>query len=62
MRICWPGESLDRYRVGDAVRIGEIEGTIVEFTGTGVAVQTDEGIVNVPASRFAESIVTVVKS
>lgn len=54
--------SLDRYRVGEAVRIGDIEGTIIEFTKTGVAVQTDDGIVNVPASRFAESIVTVIKS
>lgn len=53
--------NLDRYRVGDTIRIAETEGTIIEFTRTGVAVQTADGIVNVPAQRFVDSIVTVIR-
>lgn len=40
------------HRIGARVRIGEIEGEILEFTPTLVLLETDEGIAAVPAHRF----------
>lgn len=44
------------YRVGDHVRISEIEGIITDIGATWVCVETDEGYVNVPAKQFNSSI------
>jgi len=52
---------LERYRVGDAIRVGEIEGTIIDFTRTGVVLESTEGTVTVPAVRFLESEVTLIR-
>lgn len=53
---------LDRYQVGDRVRIDNAEGRIVEVSRTGVLLEADEGLTFVPASRFASSIVVLVGS
>lgn len=45
----------DLYRVGQAIRIDEVEGTVVEHTPTAVIVETSEGRVVVPAGRFHET-------
>ncbi|HSC09009.1 MAG TPA: hypothetical protein VLD59_19450, partial [Steroidobacteraceae bacterium] len=45
-----------RFSVGHHARIGGVEGEILEFTPTGVILATDEGRVNVPASRFDEEV------
>lgn len=42
------------YRVGQAVRIGEVEGRIVQTTPTAVLLDTADGQVLVPARRFSE--------
>jgi small-conductance mechanosensitive channel len=42
------------YRVGQTVRIGEVEGKIVQTTPTAVFMATPEGRFMVPASRFSE--------
>lgn len=42
------------YRAGQVVRIGDIEGRIVETTRTAVLLNTGEGRVLVPAQRFSE--------
>lgn len=42
------------YRVGQTVRIGEVEGKIVHTTPTAVVVETREGRMLVPAKRFNE--------
>jgi small-conductance mechanosensitive channel len=44
------------YRVGQAIRIGDVRGTILEISPTSVALETAEGRVTVPAKRFTEEI------
>lgn len=51
---------LKTYRVGQVVRIGEIEGPIVEITQTGVLIASPEGRVLVPGSRFSHDVSTLV--
>jgi small-conductance mechanosensitive channel len=43
------------YRVGQHVRIGDVQGEIVEFRSIGVLIDSPEGRVFVPAKSFAES-------
>lgn len=43
------------YAAGQRVRIGEHEGRILELLPSAVIVQTEQGKVYVPSSRFAES-------
>ena len=49
--------TIDRYVPGDLLRIDDVEGVVVEVHRTGVDLRTGEGIVTVPASRFAETVV-----
>jgi len=51
---------LARYRVGDVIRIGDLEGRIIDFTRTSVVLESADGKVNVPAVRFLESEVTLI--
>lgn len=44
------------YRVGQRVRIGEVEGQIAEITPTGVLVRTGDGRVLIPAKDFNEQV------
>lgn len=44
------------YRVGDPVRIGDIEGHITEITQTAVLLNSPEGRVMVPTQRFNEEV------
>lgn len=44
------------YRIGQRVRIGEIEGKIAQTTPTAVFLDTPQGRVLVPAKRFAEEV------
>ena len=43
------------YSVGQAVRVGEFEGRILEFTPTAVILETAQGRVMVPAKLFNEA-------
>lgn len=45
---------LKTYKVGQVVRIGDIEGEIVEITQTGVFIASPAGRVLVPGQRFSE--------
>ncbi len=45
---------LDSYCKGDRLRIDETEGTVVELRRTGVVLATADGLVTLPAARFAE--------
>lgn len=40
------------YSVGQRVRIGEVEGTILQITSTGVSLETSDGRATVPAQTF----------
>lgn len=51
---------LKTYKVGQVVRIGEVEGPIVEITQTGVLIASPEGRVLVPGSRFSHDMSTLV--
>lgn len=42
------------YRVGDDVRMGDVEGRIVELRTTSIVLDTKEGRTSIPAARFAE--------
>lgn len=42
------------YKVGQRVRLGDVEGEIIEFKKTGVVVASAEGLVLVPAQEFSE--------
>lgn len=46
---------LARLSVADRVRIGDVEGEVLEIHSTGVDIATGDGVVVVPASRFADS-------
>ena len=48
---------LQRYKVGDRLRLEGIEGTVVETTTTAVLLQTADGIAAIPAHRFADAVV-----
>lgn len=48
------------YRVGQTVRLGEIEGRIVRTTATAVILDTARGQVQVPAGLFSEQPSTLV--
>ena len=44
---------IQRYAVGDHIRVGMDEGTIVEIHKTGIDLATSVGIAAIPAARFA---------
>jgi small-conductance mechanosensitive channel len=44
------------YRVGQSVRIGSIEGRILEIGATSVTIEAPDGAVHVPATTFAREI------
>lgn len=45
---------LQRYGTGDRLQIGAYRGTVVSIHRTGLELATEEGVVAIPASRFAE--------
>ncbi len=53
--------ALDRYRIGDVVRINESQGRIVEILSTAVVLESGSGVVTVPTARFADSEVLLVR-
>lgn len=46
---------LERYQVGDRLRIENIEGTVVEVRSTILVLAIREGTVSIPAARLSES-------
>jgi small-conductance mechanosensitive channel len=46
---------LDRYRIGDRIRVGDVEGEIIEVSRTNIRVDSKEGIVTIPGSTFISS-------
>jgi hypothetical protein len=47
------------YQVGDKVRVGDIEGRIIEITISRLIIETETGIVDVPAKLFDEQITAI---
>ena len=52
--------ALDRYRIGDTVRINDRQGKIIEILNTAVVLQSDEGLITLPTARFIDSEVLLV--
>ena len=50
-----------KYKIGDRIRINNIEGTIIEIGSTVISIDTDEGIMMVPAEQFNTSMSMRVK-
>lgn len=46
---------LGRLAIGQHVRIGEVDGHIVDIYNTGIDIATHDGVASVPAARLAES-------
>lgn len=51
-----------RYHVGQTIRVGEVEGTIVEISATEVVVDAGDAYVQVPGQHFARQAAAVVKT
>ncbi|NQV44751.1 MAG: mechanosensitive ion channel [Rhodospirillales bacterium] len=49
------------YRVGERIRIGQIEGVILEFTNVSMVVETPEGRTTVPAKMFGEEASSLIQ-
>lgn len=52
---------LDRYSIGERIRVDGVEGRIVEIYRTGIDISTDEGVISIPAALFAETSVLRVR-
>ena len=52
---------MKRYQAGHTVRIGDMEGRIMEITLTAVVLETPDGITTVPAHRFSEEATILLK-
>lgn len=50
---------VDTFRVGHRIRIGEVEGKILEITPTSVIIEADQGRTVIPASQFSEQVATL---
>lgn len=46
---------LGRLAIGEHVQLDNVEGTIVEIHSTAVDIATHQGVVSIPAARFAET-------
>lgn len=53
---------VQRYKPGDQLRVGDVEGTVVKIHRTGVILSTSEGLAAVPASKFATSTVIEIRT
>ena len=51
----------NRYREGQTLKIGDIEGRIIQITSTAVIIETAEGQISVPAKKFSEDASTLLK-
>lgn len=47
------------YQIGDKVRIGDLEGQIIDITASRLIVETESGTADVPAKLFDELITTI---
>lgn len=47
--------ALDRYCIGDRIRVNELDGRILEVLSTAVLLETEQGILSIPTLRFVDS-------
>jgi small-conductance mechanosensitive channel len=51
----------NRFSIGDRIRVEGMEGEIVEKQGLTVRIETDAGIVSIPAAKFLETTVLMLR-
>ncbi|MGD8560164.1 MAG: mechanosensitive ion channel [Gammaproteobacteria bacterium] len=49
------------YRIGDRVQIGDYQGKIIDLTLTSIMLDTDQGVVSLPAKLFGEQPVVTLQ-
>jgi small-conductance mechanosensitive channel len=49
------------YQAGDRIRIGDVEGRLLDITISRVVIETEAGSVSVPAKLFDEQVVTIIE-
>jgi hypothetical protein len=54
--------AMDRYRIGDTVRIREAQGKIIEILSTAVVLETEQGLLTVPTATFATADILLIKN
>jgi small-conductance mechanosensitive channel len=50
-----------RYKIGETIKIGNIEGRILEFTSTSLILESDKGQITIPANKFNEECSVLIK-
>jgi small-conductance mechanosensitive channel len=50
------------HRIGQKIRISGIEGRVVRITPTSVEIESDDGLVVIPAKRFSEETAVILES
>ena len=55
-------QSKGKFKAGDEIKIGKIEGEIREINRSNITLATEEGIVYIPMSKLSEEIVYIKKS
>ncbi|WP_116366617.1 mechanosensitive ion channel family protein [Parahaliea mediterranea] len=53
--------ALDRYRIGDEVRINGSQGRIIEMLSTAVVLEAEQGILTVPTAQFVAAEVLLLR-
>lgn len=55
------GGELMNYKPGDRLRVDGLEDTVLEIHRTGAVLSTEEGLARVPARKFSEMTVTILR-
>lgn len=50
------------YRIGERIRVGDVEGVILDITSTALVLDGPEGRVTIPAKIFSEQVSTLIGS
>jgi small-conductance mechanosensitive channel len=54
--------AMDRYRIGDTVRIRDAQGKIIEILSTAVVLETEQGLLTVPTAAFVTADTLLIKN
>jgi len=54
--------AVDRYSIGDTVRIRDAQGRIIEILSTAVVLETEQGLLTVPTATFAAADILLINS
>jgi small-conductance mechanosensitive channel len=52
--------ALDRYRIGDTIRVNGTQGKIIEILSTAVVLEAEQGLLTLPTAYFVNSEILLV--